>query len=211
MTKPSTKKITWIPSLMHANLFFCLDTKYAYSLWQDTGEFFCTPFLSKRNHWIFLVKKINIRNVLQSNKFVWNQSHIPNIMHPVSIHSNKHVLCAILNHYINEIKWILAKVFGTFRDIVISSVIKPRPFWVFWWIFFNLYIKTRRLVIKLNNSNIRKIIPKTLQAALFIKWLNIHTIHLKIESSFCPVSQMDRTEIKMNRKKIRAQCTNITN
>lgn len=166
------------------------------------------PFPTKSLDFMLL---IDIRNVLQSNEFVWNQSHIPNIMHPVSIHSNKHVLCAILNHYINEIKWILAKVFGTFRDIVISSVIKPRPFWVFCWIFFNLYIKTRRLVIKLNNSNIRKIIPKTLQAALFIKWLNIHTIHLKIDSSFCPGSQMDRTEIKMNRKKIRAQCTNITN
>lgn len=100
---------------------------------------------------------IDTRNVLQSNEFVWNQSHIPNIMHPVSIHSNKHVLCAILNHYINEIKWILAKVFGTFRDIVISSVIKPRPFWVFWWLrFFHLHIQTRRLVFVLNKSNKRK-------------------------------------------------------
>lgn len=98
-----------------------------------------------------------IRNVLQSNEFVWNQSHIPNIMHPVSIHSNKHVLCAILNHYINEIKWILAKVFRTFRDIVISSLIKPRPFWVFWWLrFFHLHIQTRRLVFVLNKSNKRK-------------------------------------------------------
>lgn len=91
------------------------------------------PFPTKSLDFMLL---IDIRNVLQSNEFVWNQSHIPNIMHPVSIHSNKHVLCAILNHYINEIKWILAKVFGTFRDIVISSVIKPRPFWVFWWLRF---------------------------------------------------------------------------
>lgn len=60
-------------------------------------------------------------------------------------------------HNLNEIKWILAKVFGTFRDIVISSVIKPRPFWVFWWLrFFHLHIQTRRLVFILNKSNKRK-------------------------------------------------------
>lgn len=115
-------------------------------------------------------------------------------------------------HNLNEIKWILAKVFGTFRDIVISSVIKPRPFWVFWWLrFFHHHIQTRRLVFIVNISNKRTKYNQTLQATVIIKWLNIHTIHLKIESSFCPVSQMDRTEIKMNRKKIRAQCTNITN
>lgn len=156
MTKPSTNKINWIPSLMHANLFFCLDTKYAYSLWQDTGKIFATPPLFPTKS-LDVMLLIDIRNVLQSNEFVWNQSHIPNSMHPVSIHSNKQVLCAILNHYINEIKWILAKVFGTFRDIVISSVTKPRPFWVFWWLrFFHLHIQTRRLVFILNKSNKRK-------------------------------------------------------
>lgn len=143
---------------MHANLFSRLDTKYAYSLWQEIKlENFLLPpplFPTKSVDFMLL---IDIRNVLQSNEFVWNQSHIPNIMHPVSIHSNKHVLCAILNHYINEIKWILAKVFGTFRDIVISSVIKPRPFWVFWWLrFFHIHIQTRRLVFVLNKSNKRK-------------------------------------------------------
>lgn len=198
---------------MHANLFSCLDTKYAYSLWQDTGEFFCYPPPLFPTKSLDVMLLIDIRNVLQSNEFVWNQSHIPNIMHPVSIHSNKHVLCAILNHYINEIKWILAKVFGTFRDIVISSVIKPRPFWVFWWLRF-FFISTSRpddWFLYLINLTKEKNYTQTLQATLIIKWLNIHTIHLKIESSFCPVSQMDRTEIKMNRKKIRAQCTNITN
>lgn len=106
-------------------------------------------------------------------------------MHPVSIHSNKHVLCAILNHYINEIKWILAKVFRTFIDIVISSVIKPRPFWVFWWLRF--FISTSRpddWFLYLINLTKEKNYTQTLQATLIIKWLNIHTIHLKIDSSF---------------------------
>lgn len=199
---------------MHANLFSCLDTKYAYSLWQDTGEFFCTPFLSKRNHWIILVKKINIRNVLQSNKFVWNQSHIYQISCTQSLYIQTNTFYAqFIYHNLNEIKWILAKVFGTFRDIVISSLIKPRPFWVFWWLRF-FFISTTRpddWFLYLINLTKEKNYTQTLQATLIIKWLNIHTIHLKIESSFCPVSQMDRTEIKMNRKKIRAQCTNITN
>lgn len=87
-------------------------------------------------------------------------------------------------HNLNEIKWILTKVFGTFRDMVISSLIKPRPFWIFWCFFFYLYIKIRRLVI-LNKSNKRKKnYTQTLQDAFIIKWLNIHTIHLKINSSF---------------------------
>lgn len=88
-------------------------------------------------------------------------------------------------HNLNEIKWILAKVFGTFRDIVISSLIKPRLFWVFWWLLF--FISTSRpddWFLYLINLTKEKNYNQTLQATLIIKWLNIHTIHLKIESSF---------------------------
>lgn len=158
MTKPSTNKINWIPSLMHANLFSCLDTKYAYSLWQDTGKFFAIPpplFPTKSLDFMLL---IDIRNVLQSNEFVWNQSHIYQISCTQSLYIQTNTSYAqFIYHNLNEIKWILAKVFGTFRDIVISSVTKPRPFWVFWWLrFFHLHIQTRRLVFILNKSNKRK-------------------------------------------------------
>lgn len=101
---------------------------------------------------------IDIRNVLQSNEFVWNQSHIYQISCTQSLYIQTNTFYAqFIYHNLNEIKWILAKVFGTFRDIVISSVTKPRPFWVFWWLrFFHLHIQTRRLVFVLNKSNKRK-------------------------------------------------------